>query len=167
MEAIDQCIVAMRRGFREDFLDESTGMLRRGFSVYEADGRKHKAFFGSYHNFSDEFISGILLAKVIYGLPLSVVRNVSIALKEYVDKEGRVFFTKVPFFGGAFAILWPTLYVPQDKFPTDWRLLSNFVHIAMDYARVNGHNPGFSRSATGPRDISARWVSRPSLIPAG
>ena len=87
MEAIDQRIAAMRRGFREDFFDRSTGMLRRGFLVYDADGLKHKKFFHVYHNFSDEFISGILLAKVIYGLPLSVVRNVSVALKEYVDRD--------------------------------------------------------------------------------
>jgi hypothetical protein len=166
MTAIDRRIMAMKRGFREDFVDGSTGMLRRGFSVYEADGRRHKAFFNAYHNFSDEFISGILLAKVIYGLPLSVVRNVSVALKEYVDRENRVLFTKVPFFGGAFAILWPTLYIPHDKSPSDRRLLSSFVHIAMDYARVNGTQPGFLSECYGTTGYSGK-VGIPSIAYAG
>jgi hypothetical protein len=166
MEAIDRCIMAMRQGFIEDFLDRSTGMLRRGFLVYEADGQKHKEFFNAYHNFSDEFISGILLAKVIYGLPLSVVRNVSVALKAYVDRESRVLFTKVPFFGGAFAILWPTLYVPYAEFPSDRRLLSNFVHIAIDYAQVHGAQPGFLSECYGTAGYVGK-VGIPSIAYTG
>jgi hypothetical protein len=166
MEAIDQRIAAMRRGFREDFLDGSTGMLRRGFLVYDADGLKHKKYFHAYHNFSDEFISGILLAKVICGLPLSVVRNVSVALKEYVDKEKRVLFTRAPFFGGAFAVLWPTLYIPHDQSPTERELLSNFIHIALDYAWVNGTQPGFLSECYGTTGYFGK-VGIPSIAYTG
>ncbi len=166
MDAIDRCIMTMREGFKKDLLDASTGMLRRGFSVYEADGQRHKEFFHAYHNFSDEFVSGIMLAKVIYGLPLSVVRNVSVALKAYVDSENRVLFTKVPFFGGAFAILWPTLYVPHDKSPSDRRLLSNFVHIAIDYAQVHGVQPGFLSECYGTAGYVGK-VGIPSIAYTG
>jgi hypothetical protein len=166
MEAIDRCIMAMRQGFRQDFLDGSTGLLRRGFLVYEAEGQKHKEFFNAYQNFSDEFISGIMLAKVIYALPLSVVRNISVALKGYRDRENRVLFTKVPFFGGAFAILWPTLYVPHDISPSDRRLLSNFVHIAIDYARVHGAQPGFLSECYGTSGYFGK-VGIPSIAYTG
>jgi hypothetical protein len=166
MAEIDGCIAVMGGGFREDFLDETTGMLRRGLFVYDADGHGNKEFFNAYHNFSDEFISGILLAKVIYGLPLSVVRNVSIAIKEYVDRESRALFTKVPFFGGAFAILWPTLYIPYDPYPSDRRLLSNFVHIAVDYAQANGLQPGFLSECYGMEGYSGK-VGIPSIAYAG
>ncbi len=166
MADIDRCIMKMGAGFRDDFLDGSTGMLRRSFSVYEADGLKHKTFLNAYHNFSDEFISGILLAKVIYGLPLSVVRNVSVALKEYVDREKRVLFTRSPFFGGAFAVLWPTLYIPYDRSSTEQALLSNFVHIAMDYARFSGTQPGFLSECYGTTGYFGK-VGIPSIAYTG
>jgi hypothetical protein len=166
MAAIDRYIAAMRQGFRKDFLDGATGMLRRGFTVYEAHGQPYKTLSNAYHNFSDEFISGILLAKVIYGLPMSVVRNVSVSLKAYVDRKKRVLFTKVPFFGGAFTILWPTLYVPYDACPTDQKLLSNFVHIAMDYALVNGAQPGFLSECYGSTGYAGK-VGIPSIAYTG
>ena len=117
-------------------------MLRRGFLVHDEDGHRNKEFFNAYHNFSDEFISGILLAKVIYRLPLSVVGTYRLRSRSMSTGTVERFYQGPLLRRRVCHPLGPRSISPPKNIPLTCRLLSNFVHIAMDYAQVNGSQPG-------------------------
>ncbi|MDP3920354.1 MAG: hypothetical protein Q8R76_06070 [Candidatus Omnitrophota bacterium] len=163
-DKIDAFLEGQREGY-EYLFNPAAGRFRRGWNF--TNNSWVGGDNGTAHFFGDEFRQAILFLSMRYDFPETVYTSLETSTTEYTLSTGEVISTVMPFDGGAFQMLWPTLTMPETNDPRLKTMLRNFVTIALDHAKEN-NLPGFLSASYGGIDeyVSNAGITELSFNPA-
>jgi|GEM_PF-2424366 len=136
---LDTFLERQRPGFQYLYKADA-GRFRRGWNFASSSWVGGDSAVVDY--FGDEFRGGVTFIAARYGFADSVYTSLRRQTTEYTLSTGEKIQSVMPFDGGAFQMLWPSLTMPETDSAELNTMLRNFVRIALDHAAVN-NLPGF------------------------
>lgn len=136
---IETFLENQRTGY--DYLfDAGENKFRRGYNTFTGEWVGGNNSYIDY--FADEFRGALTFLAIRYNYPDEVYTANEIATTVYTLSDGSTLESVMPWDGGAFQVLWPTLLMPETDDTLLQKMHENFVQVALDHAIANDL-PGF------------------------